>query len=238
MIDIHMHVIPDVDDGAGSLEESIEMLRCAAAQGVTAVIATPHNSVFDFEYRRVRDQFRKLKKAVRDLEIPVDLFPGSEILCYRSEMDLIISLLREGIYPTMNGTDYVLVEFFPNISVRDAVHCLTRFQEAGFMPIIAHAERYRFIDAGTAEALRAAGILIQMNVYSALDETKDTIRERADMLLRNHLVDMTGSDAHRMDHRPPVYENGINYLYRVLDRDYVDRILCGNARERLVRGRV
>ena len=76
MIDIHMHVIPGVDDGSGSMEESLTMLRSAAAQGVKAVVATPHSSALYKNSQVVRERFEALRKAVRKEDIPVHLYYG------------------------------------------------------------------------------------------------------------------------------------------------------------------
>ena len=84
MIDIHMHVIPGVDDGSGSLKESLSLLRLASAQGVTAVITTSHGDAFDRGYsEHVRNRFDDLVKAAKD-EIPsMRLYFGAEIFCSR-----------------------------------------------------------------------------------------------------------------------------------------------------------
>lgn len=233
MIDIHIHVIPDIDDGSQSIEESLDMLRLAAGQGVTSVIATPHSSAFDFGSETVREQYESLLRAVSDENIPVEIFIGAEILCYESDMDEIIRYLQNGIYPTLNGTKYVLAEFFPNASKKAIFYCLHRLQEAGYIPVMAHAERYHNFDLESALTLHAEGVLIQMNVYSVEEESYDRIKNRVRRLLDHKLVDFAGSDAHGMHHRPPAYTAGVNYLYRQYDREYVDKILQYNAAELL-----
>lgn len=228
MVDIHIHVIPDVDDGAENLEDSLRMLHTAHTQGVTSVIATPHNSAFDYGMEEVRREFAHLQAAVLDQHLPIRLGLGSEILCFESDMNMIIKLLGNGTYPTMNGTRYVLAEFFPNASKRAFTYCLRRLQQAGYLPIIAHAERYHNFDLETARELHEMGILIQMNVYSVKQENYDRIRKRARSLLENRLVDFIGSDSHGMGHRPPAYTPGIEYMVRHYDRAYMDSILQGN----------
>lgn len=235
MVDIHMHVIPAVDDGSTSLKESLEMLHLAAGQGITAVIATSHGEAFDRGYSRlVRSRFDELKDAVRD-EIPsMQLYFGAEIFCSRYIIQKNISKLQRGIYPPLNGTKYVLSEFSPWEEEEDAIYCLRKFQEAGYYPVLAHAERCDFVNWYSARRLREMNILMQINIYSIREEMSPQIRERAKMLLRNRFVDFTGSDAHRMNHRPPSVRIGIKYLYENYDRDYIDRILSDNARERIL----
>lgn len=228
MVDIHIHVIPDVDDGAENIEDSLSMLQTAQMQGVTSVIATPHNSAFDYGFEEVRREFARLQSAVQERQIPVRLGLGAEILCFESDMNMIIKLLGNGTYPTMNGTRYVLAEFFPNASKRAFFYCLRRLQQAGYLPIIAHAERYHNFDLESARELHAEGFLIQMNVYSVKQENYDRIRRRARSLLENRLVDFIGSDSHGMGHRPPAYTPGVDYMINHYDRAYLDSILEGN----------
>ena len=236
MVDIHMHVTPFVDDGSRSIKESLEMLRLAGTQGVTAVIATPHGGAFDSGYSElVRSRFVDLMNAARD-EIPsMRLYFGAEIFCSRYMIEKVISKLGRGVYPTMNGTKYVLSEFSTIEDEEDAVYCLQMLQEAGYFPVLAHAERCGFVNERSALRLREMNVLFQINLYSVRQERSDTIRERANLLLRSRFVDVTGTDAHRMDHRPPVFGEGIKYLYENYDRDYIDLILSGNAIEKILK---
>ena len=235
MVDIHMHVIPAVDDGSRSLMESIEMLRLAAGQGITAVVATSHGEAFDRGYDRlVRSRFDELKDAVRAEMPSMQLYFGAEIFCSRYIIDKNIAKLQRGIYPALNETKFVLAEFSPWEEEEDAVYCLQKLQEAGHYPILAHAERCDFVNWYSARRLREMNILMQINIYSIREEMSPQIRERAKMLLRNRFVDFTGSDAHRMNHRPPSVSTGIKYLYENYDRGYIDRILGGNATEMIL----
>ena len=225
MIDIHIHVIPEVDDGADHIEEAMEMIDIAARQGVNAFIATPHSSAFDFEPNNVRRQYNLLRGSAARRKKPVQICMGAEILCFESDMDEILHLLRNGAYPTMNGTRYVLAEFFSNASRNAIIYCLHRFLEAGYCPIMAHAERYRNLDLQTACALHEEGVLIQMNVYSVEEEAYTLIKNRVRSFLDNRLIDFAGSDAHGVGHRPPSYLPGIEYMYSHYDHAYVDAIL-------------
>lgn len=229
MVDIHIHVIPDVDDGSDNMEDSLCMVRIAANQGFTSLIATPHSSAYDFGSQKVLEKYNSLRKTLSDQKIAVQVGLGCEILCYESDMDEIIPLLENGTYPTMNGTRYVLAEFFPNASRRAIIYCLGRLQEAGYYPIMAHAERYKYLDIETAKMLHGQGVLIQMNLYSVSEEGYERIRRRVRGLLENRLIDFAGSDGHSMSHRPPSYAKGVEYLYKTYDRAYVDDILQENA---------
>lgn len=229
MIDIHMHVIPGVDDGSQSVEESLEMLREAYRQGTDTIIATPHSFAFSLSPALPRKRFELLKEKAHEAGIPVHLFFGAEILCEPYSMNVNLERLRSGFYPTMNGTKYVLIEFSPHIPEDDAVYCTRLVRDNGYTPVIAHAERYRFMNIRAARVLRSLGALIQINVYSVFLEKKDWIKENARSLLQEKLADFAGSDAHGTSHRPPQEASGIQYMYKHYDTDYIDRVLHENA---------
>ncbi len=231
MIDIHSHIIPGVDDGSGSIEESLKMLRSAVRQGVTAIMATSHSDAFLFNANLVSVKYKLLQDAVKEKGIPITLGFGTELYCSVRYIEENLELLNSGTYPTMNGTDYVLAEFSTRVSEENAVFCLTRLQEGGYRPILAHAERCAFIDEHAAESLRERGIFFQINVYSVKEEKDAAIRNRANMLLRKGLADFAGSDAHRMIHRPPAYTEGIKHMYREYDHDYIDKVLIHNPQK-------
>ena len=107
--DIHMHIIPDVDDGSRSMEESITLLRMSAAQGIGTVIATPHSWGIDtcgFEY--MLSQYEVLKRTLRERQIPIQLHLGCEMLVFIDTVDDCIRKLNDGSYPTLAGSRYVL----------------------------------------------------------------------------------------------------------------------------------
>ena len=234
LIDIHFHVVPGVDDGSQSMEESLEMLRMAVRQGAAAVAATPHSFAFDaFGDAEIRTRFSRLQEAVLAAGIPVALRLGCEVNCGRRRMREILSYLESGLYPTMNGTAYVLTEFNPWTEQDDACECVDRLLAAGYIPLIAHAERYGFINPATAAELRDRGAFIQINAYSVRQERSSVIRERTHALLEAELADFLGSDTHRLSHRPPNLIIGAEALYETYEKAYIDRLVYQNARDRL-----
>ena len=244
LTDIHMHVIPCVDDGARSMDEALDMIRLAVSQGVDTIFATPHSSAFDdyevplsFSYGKsadiVKAQFEALRERVRDEGIPVRILLGCEVNCEDSDIRQIVDLLDTGIYPTMNGTKYVLAEFWQPQEV-DAFYRVERLLEARYTPIIAHAERYHFINTDTAAALRKMGARIQINYYSLGEEKKASTSEKARSLLAARLVDFLGSDAHQLDHRPPAIRQGAEYVRKTCEAEYAEKVLRGNAKQKLV----
>ncbi len=236
MIDIHFHVIPGVDDGPNKMEESLEMLRLAAKQGASVVVATFHSWGLRWVAREeVQRQFEELREKAQEEGIPVEICLGCEVnFCY-DQLERGLEKLKKGTYPTINGTKYVLTEFEPETEKGFAFKCVDGILKAGYIPVIAHAERYDFIDAESAEQLCELGALIQINVYSVFQECNETTRNKANELVAKQLVVFTGSDSHRLWHRPPKMASGIEYLYENYPADYVDAILFGNAQRYLIK---
>lgn len=214
MIDIHCHILPMVDDGSQSVEESLQMLISAYEDGTDEIILTPHLAYaygFDNPYAKISELFSQFKYIVEQERIPIQLYLGTEFLF--SSKDTFLSHLDE--ITKMNQTSYLLMEFFFNIDasfVLEAIDCVTR-QE--LRPIIAHPERYDCIqvDPELSLEIHQRGALLQLNKGSILGEFGRRVMNAAYALLDQHAYDFVGSDAHHLDHRTPdMYEAYIRIL--------------------------
>ena len=228
MIDLHMHIIPDVDDGSDSVEMSGKMLNMAIGQGVEVVFATSHSSAYEEDAEYTREQYCKLQKMIKDRELLIKICLGCEILYDIRYIDRILNDLESGKIPSLNGTRYVLTELFYGLG-KNAMYYLNLLLERGWIPVIAHAERMADLSVDIIKEMREAGCKIQINAYSIVEENDERTRTRALALLDNQLVDFVGSDAHRLDYRPPAVKKGIDYLYLNYEEQYVDDILYNNA---------
>lgn len=237
LIDIHTHITPNVDDGSSSIEMSLEMLRSEAAQGVNEVFLTPHS--FAFETKRPEDVFAKMRKVQERAEaeeIPLQIYQGCEIYTYRDKMKRILRDLQDGRIPSMNGTRYVMAEFdVYEGDIEDARYCLNSYLEKGWIPIIAHAERYCWTIASVENIciLKDMGCLVQVNYYDLIEEPNHDIRTCAQELLKAELVDMMGSDAHRTNHRPPKLVRGARYIRQNCRAEYAEDVLWRNVEKYL-----
>ena len=233
LIDIHTHITPYVDDGSSSIEMSLDMLRSEVTQGVNKVFLTPHS--FAFETKRPEDVFakmRKVKESAAAEGIHLQIYQGCEIYTYRNKMEQILQDLQSGKTPSMNGTRYVMAEFHVHEGdIEDAKYCLGRYLEEGWIPIIAHAERYcrTFTTVENIRMLKEMGCLVQANYYDLEEEHDDDIRRCAQNLVEAELVDMMGSDAHRIGHRPPKLARGERYIRKNCRAEYAEDILWRNA---------
>lgn len=235
MYDVHMHIIPGVDDGSWDMEMSMSLLFMAYEEGIRKIIATPHSSAFAEDDNCVREKFEELKQRASKILPPMQLYFGCEIKCAESTMDSILEDLRTKKFPTLNGTKYVLTEFHTSVEANQVIVCATRLLEAGWIPIIAHVERYKqlFMDFSAIEQLEALGCLFQINVYNVYDADDEIRKANALKMIEKHMVSFLGTDSHRTFHRPPSVKYELQYLYETYEKEYLDAIVFKNAEKLL-----
>ncbi len=233
--DLHSHILFGIDDGADTIEESVEMLKMAEKQGVRNLFCTSHHwqsAPSDYE-----KNFALLKEQVKSEGININLYTGMEILCEDdSYFPETLRDIKNGTVKTLNNTDYVLLEMSPFMSTKEIYDCVnTVFEQTGKKAVLAHVERYRVLDGEDKiiAQLKELGCLFQINAYSLVEEQNDRIRNFARKLLSEKLVNFIGSDAHRIDHRPPELTSGVEYIYETCDKNYADEVCFKNA-ERLI----
>ena len=230
-----MHLIPGVDDGAEDMTMALLMLLHAQEQGIAEIIATPHSSAFE-EPENVNSRYQQLCSQAAELFPGMRICMGCEVYCNPNRMKDTVSALKHGLYPTMNNTNHVLIEFSQWIMPEKTESCVRAIRKAGFIPIIAHMERYEYLcgNMELVDRFRAQGALIQVNAYSLSDENNDSIRNWARQLVQEKKVDFLGTDAHRTYHRPVSAEHGLNWLYENVEQEYADAISRKNAQELLL----
>ena len=135
----------------------------------------------------------------------------------------------------MCGTRYVLTEFDPDrYSQEDAGYCIRKILSAGYTPIIAHVERYPLPSIECVRKMKDAGALMQINAFSIVNEEKERTRNNANAMLSERLVDFIGSDAHRLNHRPPVIADGVDAMIQLYTEEYARKVLENNPRDLLL----
>ena len=238
MIDIHSHVLPGVDDGSQSMEDSLELLAQAAESGVPTLVATPHCNIPD-EYdnyagAEMEACFRELDRAREEAGIPLRLCRGMEVFATSELPDL----LREGRVWTLNDTRYFLMEF---AFTEDPFYCrkiLRACEEAGFSPIIAHPERYFFVqdDPDLAFEWCVSGYGLQLNKGSILGRFGPESQRCARLLLEHGLAACVASDAHSPFQRSTHMGEINEFLMNEFGTDYC-RLLLEENPSRILSGR-
>lgn len=201
MLDIHSHILPAVDDGAKTIEESLEILKEMYRQDITDVLATPHfypheDNLEDF-LDRTHKAFYLLKENTLNKKVP-NIFLGCEILYYKG-----LSKTYELNCFTLNGSCYLLLELTP-YSIGDTLfeELLYLKNKRKIIPIIAHIERYK--DAKKyrkfIKFVKNNGILTQVNATSFF---RKDYSKTLDKLFSENVVTFIGTDSHSVDSRPP-----------------------------------
>lgn len=229
ILDLHMHVVPGIDDGARSIEEAIEMLRISAQQGITDIFCTSHNGYSLEDGERYTEQLAILRDEAKSVGINIQLHRGCEILCAGEYIDDIIYGLNIGAFATLGNSKYVLTEFYSDARPSEALTIIAALTGNGYKPIIAHMERNYNITGIMVNTLIMSGALIQVNAYSFVEEKDEQTKMRARELLKNKYVHFIGSDAHRIDHRPPMMSSGMQYIIENTDNKYAAKILAGSS---------
>ena len=234
-IDMHCHILPEVDDGAKSIEEMEKMLKIAYDEGIRCMIATPH-----YHPRRGREHpeilFERLKtvrRAAHRIDARFRVYLGTEIYFGQD----IPEKLKKGRVLSMNKRDIVLVEFSPSDTYTYIQQGIQQLQMNGYEVILAHVERYRCLVENVvyAEHLWEMGTLIQINAGSITGDSGRKIRKYVKELMDRNLVFCVGTDAHGAMHRVPRMKKAADYVGKRYGEDYMRRIFFGNAKGMLKR---
>lgn len=207
MIDLHSHILPMIDDGAQSLRESLEMAQLAWEDGISQIVATPHDTGWGGSWQNTRESVQTLQAEMDHHEIALQVLPGLEI---RIDLDTP-QQAREGHLLALNDSRYLLIELpfthYPPYTDR----VIFELQVAGFVPILAHPERYSYLKSHPMRlfALVERGALIQVTTSSILGDFGASVRDFSRLLLEHRLAHVIASDAHRINIRPPILSQAV-----------------------------
>lgn len=229
--DLHMHILPCLDDGSPSEESTLRMAAMAAESGTAKIVATPHSRGFGDHtdplfHLTVREAADALGHALEDCGIPIRILTGMEV--YAGEDT--VSELAEGILLPLGDTRCVLTEFGFDEDPDFVEKTLHDMQDAGWLPLIAHPERYFFIqdDLNLAYRLVKAGCLMQVNKGSLLGRFGETEQSCAMALIRHGLVHAVASDAHSPRHRTPPLDTVYTWLSETFSPRAAELLLAQN----------
>lgn len=211
-IDVHCHILPNVDDGATSLEMAMEMARMAAADGTSTIIATPHPNLTKGigGLAKTRQLVEELQATLTAQQIPLRLRVGVE--CYLEPT--IPQLVKAGQLTTLNNTRYLLIEFPMREAPPKVENFIYGLQIADFIPVIAHPERYKYVQ----EDLNWLGRLIELGCLSQITAGVfgggfgNRARQTAEQLLQHNMAHLIATDAHNVERRPPGFKAALAYI--------------------------
>lgn len=217
MIDIHCHILPGIDDGAVSIEESVQMAKTAVLDGIQTIIATPHtlDGVHKNPVSKVCACVDNLKRALSEADLNISIYPGADVhLCPD-----IVKKINSGHAGTINNKmKFILLELpsqtLPS-GIKDEIFSL---KINGLTPIITHPERNAVFQKNRSilHDLIHMGAISQITAMSITGDFGPYIKSFAEYLLKHRLVHMIASDAHSQDTRPPILSKAVEMAANIL----------------------
>jgi protein-tyrosine phosphatase len=226
--DIHCHILPGVDDGPKDMNETFRMLYIAYEEGIRIIVATPHYITGDNRVtsEKIISIFHELNQEIINSGIQLTMILGNELL-FSTDM---ISALDRGDALSIDGTRYILVEFPTNASYKDIWNGLNCCVFGGYIPILAHVERYQslFKDISLVEEFIHLGAYIQMNLSCIPGKLFGPATGFCHKLLKKDWVHFLGTDAHGAYDRVPKVKDGVEYLRKKFGENKVRKLLWDN----------
>ena len=218
MIDVHLHILPGVDDGPATLDDALSLARSLVQEGVQMAVATPH---YNDEYpqlpaREIRERVGDLQRELDRHAIPLRLLAGHEALIQPG----LVADVQSGRLATLNGSRYLLLELWNSSWMPETERVIFDLRVLGIVPVLAHPERYLAIqqDSNRLKALIEQGVLAQLTAGSLVGMQGKTARKCAETLLKRGLIHCIASDAHGPGRRPPAIRQGMQAAERIIGR--------------------
>lgn len=214
-VDMHSHLIPGIDDGAQTMDETIALLAKFESLGYKKVITTPHimNEVYPNTKEIIISGLQNVREIAAQLGLSIQIEVAAE---YYFDETLVEKLSQNDIL--FFGDNYVLVEFSFHTSPQFENQLFFEMQMAKYKPVLAHFERYPYYHGSISKAaeLRESGVNIQLNLNSLTGNYGPEVRKQAEKLIDANLVDFVGSDCHRMQHLLMLEQNlSLPYFHKL-----------------------
>lgn len=232
MIDIHSHVLFDMDDGAEDIETSIELCRDSYMNGCDALVLTPHF----FEYSYLEDFIEErdmritlLREALAKENIPLEILPGAEV--FLSDRVFGADNLDE---LTINGTKYLLCEMSLNpFDTKNVTRWFDELIDRSYVPVLAHPERYYEFHQNYAliDELIDRGVVFQVNLDSLIGENGSAAQDMSIDMIRRGIAQIIASDAHDLDFRHTRLVEKLNQLPGQITEMLVEKCLIENPQK-------
>lgn len=231
MIDIHSHILPGIDDGSKSMDETLKMLKIAELDGVKTIIATPHfyRGYYQNNYEDIVKLGAQVKTEAAKQDVNVDIIFGQEVFLDKHT----IEDYKLGKTACIEGTDYMLVEFPMTDIPKDVLDIIYELQIRGVRPILAHPERYKYVieNPSKINEFLDEKCLLQINTGSIKGIFGKRIKKTAEILIKGGVCSFIASDAHSTAQRIPGISEALEIAGEISGSIY--DIVDGNCRKLL-----
>ncbi|MCW1059161.1 MULTISPECIES: capsular polysaccharide biosynthesis protein Cps4B [Streptococcus] len=233
MIDIHSHIVFDVDDGPKTRQDTRELLTESYRQGVRTIVSTSHRrkGMFETPEEKITANFHEVQQIAKEVADDLTILYGAEIY-YTSD---ILEKLDKKIIPTLGGTSYALIEFSMTTPYREIHSALNNVLRLGITPVVAHIERYHCLENETKKVqdLINMGCYMQINSSSVLKpklfgEKYKFMKKRAQFFMEQDLVHFVASDMHNLGPRPPYMQEAYQIISKKYGKAYADALFREN----------
>jgi protein-tyrosine phosphatase len=225
LIDLHSHILPAVDDGAATLEASLAIARMAVADGIEVMACTPHfmPGLYDNEASDIRGRVGNLNQVLADEGIPLALVTGSDAHIRPD----FLQCLRDGRLLTLHDSRYVLFEPPHNIMPPRLEDLLFNISVSGYVPILTHPERLKWIEQSYAsfQGMAKAGVWMQITSGSLTGRFGKRPQYWAQRMLSEGIVSILATDAHNVSSRPPLLSEGFEIAVSELGQEQAEHLV-------------
>jgi len=228
MIDIHNHMLPGIDDGAQDWDQALTMARMAVEDGIEGVVCTPHciSGLFPNDRSSVLQAVKTLREKLAAHEIPLDVYPGSEL---RLDFELL-GKINSGKVLTLNDTGrYVLIELPTEVLPPNLEHFFWELQSRHITTVLAHPERNAALihDPAQLNSWVEMGVLTQITASSLGGRFGTAIQQFAVSLIEHQMVHLIATDSHGTRRRTPRLSKGYGLAREIVGEDMAQEMVNG-----------
>ena len=238
MIDFHTHIIPNIDDGSRSVEETFNLIKEAKEAGFEGIILTSHyiENYYETDAPERDVWVKAISDSLKEKGIETNLYIGNEIYISENIMDLLINRKAS----TINNTSYVLFEMPLNAEPMNLYDVIYSLQENKLVPVLAHPERYSFVqkEPELIYDLIQKGVLMQANYGSILGQYGENAKMIVKKFLENDMIHFLGSDVHRQNSIYKKIPQALEEIRKIIGEEKLEKLTTTNPKLVLANKRI
>lgn len=217
MVDLHAHILPEIDDGAKNLEESLAMCKLAYQDGIRTIVATPHVGKFPNTKETILNKISELKQNIISNQIELNLLPGADVEFHPG----IFALIEDKSILTINNSRYLLLDIPFLLLPPNMEKLLEQIINKGIIPIISHPERCLQIqeEPGILYNLVKLGALVQITASSITGKMGPKPKQTAHFVLKHNLAHIIATDTHGINNRPPILSEAAKLASSIVGKE-------------------